>query len=275
MLPVNFFECVSVPVTHPGNVRKINEDSFIDRPDLGLWAVADGMGGHQAGDYASRLVANFLHQVRPPRGAAQMMYEVRARLRSANRQLRNEMMLRGGDCMAGSTVVTLLFYGGHYCCLWAGDSRAYLFRNGELTQLTRDHSHVQHLIDIGVLRPEDAEKHPQANVITRAVGAADQLDLGKVHGPAYLKDTFLLCSDGLSRQVRHEEIEEILGRGSLDMAVNELLGLALQRGAPDNVTVVGVKVKRRRPTRPVMPASEDEDTPIGRARVAAAAAGAS
>lgn len=269
MLPVDFFECVSVPVTHPGNVRKINEDSFIDRPDLGLWAVADGMGGHQAGDYASRLVANFLNQVRPPRGAAQMMYEVRARLRSANRQLRNEMMLRGGDKMAGSTVVALLFYGGHYCCLWAGDSRAYLFRNGELTQLTRDHSHVQHLIDIGVLRPEEAEKHPQANVITRAVGGADQLDLGKVHGAAYMKDVFLLCSDGLSRLVKHGEMEEILLRCSLDMAVNEMLGLALQRGAPDNVTVLGVQVNKRRPSRPV-PKASDEDTMVGRSAMAAA-----
>ena len=269
MLPVDYFECISVPVTHPGNVRKVNEDSYIDRPDLGLWAVADGMGGHTAGDYASRLVVNTLHQVRPPQGASQMMHEVRAKLRATNRQLRNEMMLRGGNQMAGSTVVSLLFYGGHYCCLWAGDSRAYLYRNGELAQLTQDHSHVQHLINLGVLRPEDAERHPQANVITRAVGAADALDLGKVHGPAYLKDVFLLCSDGLSRMVKTDEMAEVLGRCSIDAAANELLALALQRGAPDNVTVITVKVRRRRPSRPVAPAAEETrraNRPIASAR---------
>ena len=257
MLPVDFFECVSVPVSHPGNVRRINEDAFIDRPDLGLWAVADGMGGHSAGDYASRLVANSLNQVRPSRGAAQLMYEVRTKLRSANRQLRNEMALRGGGKMAGSTIVTLLFHGGHYCCLWAGDSRAYLFRDRELEQLTHDHSHVQNLIDLGVLREQDAERHPQANVITRAVGAADTLDLAKVHGPARLKDTFLLCSDGLSRLVSAEEIADVLDRcDAIDVAANELLGLALQRGAPDNVTVIAIKVRRRRSTRPAKPAAE-------------------
>lgn len=254
MLPVNFYECSSVPVSHPGNVRKINEDAFVDRPDLGLWGVADGMGGHSAGDYASRLVANALNQVRPAKGAAQLMYEVRARLRSANRQLRNEMALRGGNQMAGSTVVALLFYGGHYCCLWAGDSRAYLFRDGELEQLTRDHSHVQDLIDLGVLHPDDAERHPQANVITRAVGAAETLDLGKVHGPSRLKDTFLLCSDGLSRLVSADEMAAVLNScDGIDRAANELLSMALQRGAPDNVTVLAIKVGRRRSARPEKP----------------------
>ena len=271
-LPVDFFECVSVPVSHPGNVRKVNEDAFIDRPDLGLWAVADGMGGHSAGDYASRLVANVLNQVRPARGAPQLMHEGRARLRSATRQLRNEMALRGGNQMAGSTVVALLFFGGHYCCLWAGDSRAYLFRDRELEQLTHDHSHVQHLIDLGVLRPEEAERHPQANVITRAVGADDTLDLGKVHGPVRLKDTFLLCSDGLSRLVSADEMADTLDRcDAIDAATNELLGLALKRGAPDNVTILTVKVRRRRPARPVPSRAVTDTTRVGSAETGAGA----
>ena len=175
------FAFASASLSEVGFVRKLNEDASLDRPDLGLWVVADGMGGHDSGDYASRLIVELLGEMPPPNSAGNLLSEIRNRLERANQMLRTKASDRGQDSIIASTVVVLMAYGEHFACLWAGDSRMYRLRDGEFLQVTHDHSHVQELVDVGVLSADEAESHPQANVVTRAVGADDALELDKKH----------------------------------------------------------------------------------------------
>ena len=235
------FAFASASVSEVGFVRKLNEDASLDRPDIGLWAVADGMGGHDSGDYASRLIVDLLSDLPPPTSAGSLLAQTRSRLERANQLLRAKAAERGGGAIIASTVVVLMVYGEHFACLWAGDSRLYRLRDGEFLQVTHDHSHVQELVDIGMLSADEAESHPQANVVTRAIGADDAITLDKKHDRLQADDLFLLCSDGLSRVVPDEDIAEILGRQELDTAVQTLVDTALERGSRDNITVVSVR----------------------------------
>src|SRR3954452_20584437 len=165
--------------TDVGTVRKRNEDAFIDRSDIGLWAVADGAGGHGAGDVASAAVVAALAALPDDLPPGEMLSEVRRRLSEVHAELQRQAEGSESGVIA-TTVVVMLAHGEHFACLWAGDSRAYLLREGQLSRITRDHSLVQELVDAGSLAAEDAEKHPQANVITRAVGGNGELELDKV-----------------------------------------------------------------------------------------------
>ncbi len=234
--PVSRFD--SAGATHVGLVRKLNEDAWLARPDLGLWVVADGMGGHAAGDVASRMIVSALDSIGQARGAAGLIADVKARLQGAHDRLRAQT---GGDRVMGSTVVALIIAGDRFVCLWAGDSRLYLLRGGTLTQVTHDHSHVQDLVDAGLLRAEDADHHPQANVITRAVGAAETLELEERSSRLEPGDVLLLCSDGLSRTVPEGEIRDALANGPADATAPALIDLALQHGTRDNVSAVVVR----------------------------------
>ena len=235
-------QCSSAVRTDPGKVRLINEDAYLSRPDLGLWAVADGMGGHDAGDFASKTIIEELGRIRKPDSGPALMAQVKARVQSANRQLREESRGRGPGAVIASTVVGLLLIDGYFACFWAGDSRLYLLRSGRLLQVTHDHSYVQELVDKGALSPEQAERHPQSNVVTRAVGADDELDLELRQSRLFPNDVFLLCSDGLSRPVDADQIAAILRLGGPPAAaVQALVEAALERGGPDNVTAVVVK----------------------------------
>lgn len=238
----------SVAVTHPGAVRTRNEDSIVDRPDLGLWAVADGAGGHGSGDVASQAVAAALECIPPGLSAAEMLAQVRLRIASVHADLRRQAEALGPDRIICTTLVLLLARGDHFACLWAGDSRAYLVRDGAFQQITRDHSYVQTLVDAGALAPEDADSHPQANVILRAVGAGDSLELDKVSGRLHAGDRLLLCSDGLFKAVPETEIGGMLTR---DADAAALIGTAVERGARDNVSAVVVEGA---------PAAEDDQT---------------
>ena len=224
--------------SHVGASRTLNEDAVLDRPDLGLWAVADGMGGHEAGDFAAAAIVDALAAIPPTESGAVLLAEVRARLHDVHQDLRHEAAQRGGDHLIGSTIVALVVVGRHYACLWAGDSRLYRLRDGRLKAMTRDHSHVQELLDLGRISPEEAARHPQASVITRAVGAADDLDIDTLRDRFEPGDTLLLCSDGLVRAVPEDRIAEIIGRNPVDKAVDALIDSALQAGAQDNVSVV-------------------------------------
>ncbi len=228
----------SVACSHVGLVRKHNEDSFLDRPDIGLWVVADGMGGMSAGDVASRAIVASLNEIGIMPDGATLMQEVRTRLVEVNTALRTLAARRGPDVTIGSTVAGLMLRSGHFACFWVGDSRVYRFRAGELDRLTRDHSLVQDMVDAGLLNPADAESHPNASVIQRAVGVAEQLDIDGVHAPVEPGDVFLLCSDGLTRMVNDEELEAQLGIGPIDTVSQALLALVLKRGAKDNVTIL-------------------------------------
>jgi protein phosphatase/serine/threonine-protein phosphatase Stp1 len=230
--------------THPGAKRGHNEDAMVDRPDLGLWAVADGAGGHSAGEVASGMIAEALEAIPPGLSASELLAEVRLRIKATHEALREEATRRGENVMIASTVVVMMARNEHFACLWAGDSRAYLLRQGELRQITRDHSLVQELVDAGVVRPEDAEKHPRANVITRAVGAAmdDDFEMDKISDRLMPGDRFLLCSDGLCKTLPADEIAALLGADNGVPPPEALIAAALTNNASDNVTAVTVEV---------------------------------
>lgn len=232
----------SSAATHPGAVRAHNEDSYVDRPDLGLWAVADGAGGHQAGDVASRIITDALNAISPGFDGAELLTEVRHCLARADQTLRAEAARRGPHAMLVSTIVVLLMRDDYFACLWAGDSRAYLLRGGHFRPLTRDHSLVQELFDAGAISAAEALRHPSRNIITRAVGA-ESLELDKVTDRLASGDRFLLCSDGLFKTMPEPALCELLAADREDTA-QRLVAAALARQADDNVTAVAVEVLR-------------------------------
>jgi serine/threonine protein phosphatase PrpC len=231
------FECVTR--THVGCRRKVNEDSLLSRP--GLWAVADGMGGHEAGEVASALVVEMLDASTAGGALAARVAAAHGALQDANRRLVIMAENTGASRTIGSTAVVMAADASSFACLWAGDSRAYLARGGVLEQLTRDHSLVQQLVDSGDLEPSAAAHHPNANIITRAVGAAPDLDVDSVEGKILAGDVFLLASDGLTRLLSDAEILQELEAPDLEAVGNRLIDLCLGRNAPDNVTFIMVK----------------------------------
>lgn len=228
----------SSAATHPGAVRPRNEDNLVDRPDLGLWAVADGAGGHGSGDVASTAIAESLGSIPPGLSAAEMLAQVRLRLTAVHAELQARAVARGQGGVIASTIVVLLVRGTHFAALWAGDSRIYLLRGGQLHRITHDHSLVQEMVDAGTLSAEQAERHPQANVITRAVGAEGPLELDKVADRLHPGDRFMLCSDGVFKELAEAEIAAHLARGA---EAGELVERAVAAGGRDNVTVVVVQ----------------------------------
>ncbi len=227
----------SFAATHPGAVRPRNEDALLDRPDVGLWVVADGAGGHGSGDVASNAIVAAMGVIPPGLPAAELLAQVRLRLAAVHRELQEEAARRGPGRILASTVVVMLARGDHFAMLWAGDSRGYLLRQGTLQRVTRDHSLVQELVDQGTLREEEAESHPQANVITRAIGAQGELELDKISGRIAEGDRFLLCTDGLFKTMGEAEIGAMLAAGADAEAI---VGEAVGRGARDNVSAIRV-----------------------------------
>ncbi len=227
--------------TDVGSVREINEDACLARPETGLWVVADGMGGHSAGDLASGSIIDTLAGVAAPESLSEFTEDVEQRLVSLNTRLR-EMASREEVNTIGSTVVALLAYNRHCVCQWAGDSRIYRFRDERLEQLTQDHALVEELVEKGVLSPEEAAGHPQSNLVTRAVGATDRLYVDAEIFELAHDDCFVLCSDGLDKEVPEEDIAHVVGNQSIAQMSDAMVDLAIQRGARDNVTVVCVQV---------------------------------
>lgn len=223
--------------SHVGCIRTLNEDAWLERSDLGLWAVADGMGGHAAGDVASQEVIRELERVSDFSSAFAFRRSVRNALFRANAVLQRMAMRELLDTV-GSTAVVLMAYDGHYACTWAGDSRAYLLRSGVLKRITTDHSLATELVAQGRLSEMEARSMPQSSVITRAVGARHTLELDGVFGRIDQGDRFLLCSDGLCNTVTDADICRIVGAASLEAATSGLVDRALSRGAPDNVTCI-------------------------------------
>jgi len=229
-------------VTHPGAKRTHNEDAYVDRPDLGIWAVADGAGGHQAGEVASGMIAKALQEIPKGLPAPELLAQVRLAVENTHVALREEAARRGPDVLVASTIVVMLARGDHFACLWAGDSRAYLLRDGVMSQITRDHSLVQELLEAGAIRPEEALNHPRGNVITRAVGAeADEIVLDKVSDRLLPGDRFLLCSDGLCKTLPESDLAHLLASAD-GTSPQALIDAALALDASDNVTAVMVAV---------------------------------
>jgi serine/threonine protein phosphatase PrpC len=231
----------SSAVTHVGMVRKLNEDAFVERTDIGVWAVADGMGGHEAGEVASETVTNHIRSLSLNTSFEEMLNAVQQSIEAANSDLVAQSAAYDTQRVPGSTVVALLLKGNQGAIVWCGDSRIYRRRDQQIQQLTRDHSHVQDLVDQNIIRAEDAESHPMANVITRAVGIQEPLELESRLITVRPTDQFLLCSDGLSRLVSDQEIETMMANKNSEEVTQSLLHTALVRGAPDNVTLICVK----------------------------------
>jgi protein phosphatase/serine/threonine-protein phosphatase Stp1 len=231
----------SFAATDTGRVRKHNEDAYADCTDIALWAVADGAGGHQAGEVASAMLVAALRTIPASLTAEDVLAQLRMRVSAVHAALRTEAAARGADAMA-STIVILLVRGTHFLCLWSGDSRVYLLRDGLLRQLTRDHSLVQDLVDSGAITEAQAESHPQANVITRAIGAPDDTgELDKVTGRVHPLDRFLLCSDGVSKVLDADTISAHLMADYANPAL-AMIHLAMEHGSRDNVTALIVDV---------------------------------
>ena len=231
----------SSAITHVGMVRKLNEDAYAERSDIGVWVVADGMGGHAAGEVASQAVTDAIRGLGHANNFDETHAAVRRSLRGANRQLLDHADDYEDERVPGATVVVLIIDGNQGAVVWCGDSRIYRCSDQQLVQLTRDHSHVQELVDQGLIKAEDAESHSMANVITRAIGIVDPVEIDSRLMKVEPDDQFLLCSDGLSRMVSDREIEAIMANKNSDEIVQSLLHTALVRGATDNVTIICVQ----------------------------------
>lgn len=222
--------------TQRGKRRARNEDAFLDRPLSGCWAVADGMGGHRAGDVASQSVIADLAAL-PLQGSLDQ--RVAALLRCLQR-LDRRLDLERQHGTIGSTVVALLLEGHRAACVWAGDSRCYLWRAQCLYQLSRDHSLLEQLMTEEQLSREQAQAHPHARALTRAVGGHAPLSLEVLELDTRPGDVFLLCSDGLHQALSHRELGGALSQGTAQQRVERLFALALRGPAPDDLTAVVV-----------------------------------
>jgi protein phosphatase len=226
--------------SNTGNKRRRNEDSFVVAPPL--FAVADGMGGAQAGEVASKLAAAALEDTDP--GTAGGVERVVELIQEANRRVYERSNADPAASGMGTTITAALVEGTSVAFGHVGDSRAYLVRDGVMEQLTEDHSLVNELMKSGKLSPEEAETHPQRSVITRALGTDPDVDVDTFVVEARENDLFLICSDGLTTMVGDEEILELLERhhDDLDRAAKSLVAAANRAGGEDNITVVAFTI---------------------------------
>ncbi len=227
--------------THVGHKRKVNEDAVLALPELNIWLVSDGMGGHAAGDFASRLITDMAAGIPQDLAPADRLQALRDTIQDAHRLIQKEAETQGFDVI-GATVVGLLLADGHFAALWAGDSRLYRLRDGEIDMLTTDHSVVAVLVESGQMTWDEAEHHPQSNAITRAVGVGDVLDLDKIRGETAPGDRFLLCSDGLTKYATFEMLRQALSTQPIELICDHLIQIALAGGGADNITTAVVDI---------------------------------
>jgi len=229
----------SAASSHAGKRRQNNEDSVLARPDIGLWAVADGMGGHDAGDFASQAITDGLARVCASGGLTELVDEVDDLLAQINSRLRDHAERCCEGRVVGSTVVTLVSNGDVGVALWAGDSRLYRLRDGRLFQITRDHNPMAELLDDGLIGEHTARRR-DSNIVARAVGGQSHLFLDVVVFDVRPGDTYLLCSDGLYRELSDDEIAGFLAAPSVEDCAGCLINASLARGARDNVSTIVV-----------------------------------
>lgn len=223
-----------------GRVRKVNEDSVAAFPERGLWVVADGMGGHEGGDWASAKVVAAIGQLQHADTLEQAVQSCADAIHSANADIWHEAARRGASM--GTTVVALVMVGRRFAVLWAGDSRLYLLRGGALVQVTRDHSQVQAMIDRGLLSPEDAADHPMSHVLARAVGVQETLEIDVVVDDIAPDDLFLLTSDGVHGVLPPSEITRVMVANAVSGVPDALVTQGMDRGSTDNLTAIAVGV---------------------------------
>lgn len=226
--------------SHVGLRRSVNEDSILMLPEQQIFAVSDGMGGHEGGDLASRTVVDALTMLPEGMDPATKMHAIREALQAAHRSIVAEGNARGTTI--GATVVALVLADGHWLALWAGDSRLYRMRGGGIEMLTSDHSVVAELVKSGRMTWDEAELHPQSNQITRAVGVGDDLELEKVHGELVSGDRYLICSDGLTKYATFDQLRRALSGAPIETLAEKLVQMALDGGGADNISVIVIDV---------------------------------
>ena len=262
------FRWTSAARSHPGRVREVNEDACLEQCEHELWVVADGMGGHTLGEFASSLAVQGLMDLPAAEDLAhgssdraasegipsgdglahaspeleQRVTVALDRLREVNRRLRAEALRREVP-LIGTTIAALVAAGSRCTCLWAGDSRIYLLRDRRLRQLTRDHNHLEAARSRYVSRSDDTLALPRKNWITRALGGEDTVDIERTTVELIDGDIFLLCTDGLSNEVSELSIEQALLPGVCDWACEALVDMALDGEARDNITAVVVRAE--------------------------------
>lgn len=224
--------------SHVGRRRQHNEDTYLADASLGLWLVADGMGGHAHGEVASAMARDVIH------ASVSTGNPLNTAIREAADSITRQGRRNGQQNLPmGTTVVAVRLNGESFEAAWVGDSRIYLWQDG-LTQISRDHSYVQHLVQSGALTPNEARRHPQRNVVTQALGVTelDALDIATVQLPWPPSAQLLLCSDGLTEEVDDSEIAALFERGFAPQeTADHLIHAALRAGGSDNITVVVLK----------------------------------
>jgi len=235
-------------LTDVGKKRNLNEDGYIADGDI--FAVADGMGGHRAGEIASTMALDILRSNLAKRTKEPLELRIVEAIKDANKKV-HDKAVRDLDIRGMGTTLTVAIpqdgklYAGH-----VGDSRLYLLRDGRLTQLTHDHSLVAQMVKSGHLKPEEAEVHPQRSIITRAIGSELNIEVDMIVENIKPKDRFLLCTDGLNAMLSDDEIAGILrDKDRLEDACRELVDWANDRGGKDNITVVLFEDKKEAPSR--------------------------
>lgn len=230
--------------TDIGKRRKVNEDDLMANPEQAHWAVADGMGGHDAGDVASQTIVDALEPLKQTQVFEDFVDTIDNCLCVVNEQLQ---LLAGGDRLIGSTVAGLALQQQHVLYYWVGDSRVYRLRDQKLAQLSVDHTYTQELVAQGKLTAEAAKNHPDKSVITRAVGAEKQLVVDFKRASLQHLDLFFICSDGVDKEMTDDEVEAVLNqhRGDIELAGQTILDTVLERGARDNVTFILVALQQQ------------------------------
>lgn len=226
-------------LSHVGLRRKHNEDTYFGSAELGLWLVADGMGGHEYGEIASAVARETV--VREVRAGSPLIEAIR----KADAEIIEISQMRQRSLPMGTTIASACIRNDDFEVAWVGDSRAYLWRDGRLQQLSQDHSIVQDLIEKGAISTEQARRHPHRNIITQALGITepDQLNIETVAGHLAPGDQLLLCSDGLTEELDDSVLTQVLSRKELSAqeCVDQLVLAALERGGTDNITAIVIR----------------------------------
>ena len=230
-------------LTDTGRVRTRNEDSFCCVPDQNLWVVADGMGGHDAGDFASQTITQQATKFIQQSSLDASILLLEENLIHSNALIREKANKLGKNISIGSTVTCLYAWKNMAFVLWAGDSRAYLFRDHKLLRLTEDHSYVEELVRMGKIDQEQADIHPASNVVLNAIGIDSDIRVDMEYYEIQDNDVFMLCSDGLYKDLSEQKITQILDNDqvSIEQLNLELVNAALDAAGSDNCTVVLIK----------------------------------
>lgn len=241
--PVSF-QIFSHGVTDVGHVRSKNEDSILVNADENVWIVADGMGGHHAGDFASQTITNNLSLFKQHASLDDSILLLEENILNSNSIIRKKSFKLGRNATIGSTVVCVYIWNNFLFTFWAGDSRLYRFRDASLERMTEDHSYVEELVRMGKIEASDAEEHPAANVVLKAVGIDDHLCIDFEYSELRDGDIYIICSDGLYKDLNESAISPIIESNSEDMTElsQALLAASLAAGGTDNTSIITMKV---------------------------------